>query len=200
MSKNPWITTASGKTIDLFDPTVESIDIFDIAHHLSHLCRFTGATRFFYSVAAHSLMVCEIVIGLGRMSDDFALAALLHDAAEAYLGDVSRPLKGMIGRNYKSAEIVFETAIAARFGLRYRPDVAEEVKRADLLALAIEKRDLMRAGELQRWDLPEIPRSLDHLRIRRESIDAVRNRFLLRFHELGGFDREPLGTDADGGS
>lgn len=88
-----WIMTHCQIKFDLLYPTVEMVDIKDIAHALSHICRFTGHTDPFYSVAAHSL-ACSFYTA----SDDpiVMLQALMHDSAEAYIGDISSPMKAFI--------------------------------------------------------------------------------------------------------
>ena len=129
----PTIRTRGGHTFDFTDPSSNVIDIHDIAHALSQLCRFTGHTREFYSVAQHCVMVSLIV------PPELALAGLLHDAAEAYLGDVSSPLKQMLP-DYKAIEESVETAVLASVGISLPLD--PRVKVADLIMLATEKRDL----------------------------------------------------------
>ncbi|MEM4379972.1 MAG: hypothetical protein QXL01_04720, partial [Thermoplasmatales archaeon] len=84
----PWIETYSGKKFDYLAQS--ELDIEDIAHALSNLCRFNGHTRVFYSVAEHSVNVSSMV------PPELKIAALLHDAAEAYIGDVPSPLKQLI--------------------------------------------------------------------------------------------------------
>jgi len=81
-----WITTYTGKRFHYLDPQPEEIDIVDIAHALSLTCRFGGHCKEFYSVAEHSIRVAEIV------PKEFQLLALLHDAGEAYTGDVQSPI------------------------------------------------------------------------------------------------------------
>lgn len=82
-----WILTQSGQQFDLLRPTASMIKPVDIAHALSRLCRFNGHTRAHYSVAQHSLIVASLV------PVEHQLVALLHDAPEAYIGDMTRPLK-----------------------------------------------------------------------------------------------------------
>jgi hypothetical protein len=129
-----WILTASGKHFDYLDPQSDQIDILDIAQALSCESRYAGHSRYFYSVAQHSVLASHIV------PRACALEALLHDAAEAYCKDMPRPLKEMLP-DYRAIERRVEHAIRRRFGLR--DDHAGDIKRADLILLATERRDLM---------------------------------------------------------
>lgn len=86
------IEVASGEFVSLRGPEPSTIKVDDIAHALSHICRFGGHTHVFYSVAQHSLLVHDLVEHLGA-SPEVRLAALLHDAHEAYVGDLTTPLK-----------------------------------------------------------------------------------------------------------
>ena len=137
----PIILTASGLQFNLLEPDPNLIEIEDIAHALSHLCRFTGHTRKFYSVAEHSLHVACLV------PPELQLEALLHDAAEAYIGDVSSPLKAQL-HEYRNIEFALDQAIRKRFGLP--PKQSPAVKHADLVMLSTELRDLM-PGESHHW-------------------------------------------------
>lgn len=88
------IQTYTGKWVDPLRPTPDAIDIEDIAHALAMKCRFSGQCREFYSVAQHSVYVADMVMkAVFSPPTDVILAALLHDATEAYLPDVARPLK-----------------------------------------------------------------------------------------------------------
>lgn len=157
MSSNPfWIQTHTPRgRFDLSAPRAEDVRIEDIAYSLSRLCRFTGHCNRFYSVAEHSIYVAEIV---AENRPEWALAALLHDAEEAYIGDISSPLKALI-RNYVGGPAILgsitdgvEAAIEERFGLfdgktpqGKGPYLArrDAIKAADLTMLATERRDLM---------------------------------------------------------
>lgn len=88
---NSWIQTFSGRQFFPLEPRVEDVCIEDIAHGLSNLCRYAGHCECFYSVAQHCLLVSRVV------PREHALRGLLHDASEAYLIDVPRPIKHSIG-------------------------------------------------------------------------------------------------------
>lgn len=133
-----WIATYTGRWIEPLNPDPQAIDIGDIAHSLSNQCRFTGHTRQFYSTAQHSVLVSNIV------PKEFALWGLLHDASEAYVSDIARPVKHAVaefGEIYRKVEETLLKAVAERFGLSWpEPD---EIKVADKMMLRAEQRDLM---------------------------------------------------------
>lgn len=105
----PWISTVSGKKMVLTDPDPKLIDVFDIAHHLSIINRYVGATFYPYSVAQHSVLVSYLM-------PEFQMAGLMHDAPEYVLGDDSSPKKRAIPE-IKVLETKWEEAVAERFGL-----------------------------------------------------------------------------------
>jgi uncharacterized protein len=88
LNQSSFTTTYTGKIVHLPEPLEDEIDILDIAHALSQMCRFTGHTSFFYSVGYHSILASEFV-----EPAHLALEALLHDAHEAYIADLPRPIK-----------------------------------------------------------------------------------------------------------
>ena len=115
--------------MNVFDPTPEMICIEDIAHALSHQCRFGGHLPEFYSVAEHSWYCSQLV------KPRHKLAALLHDASEAYLLDIPRPIKNHL-TNYKEIEHKLMLLIAEKFGFEY--PLHNDIKMADETALTNE--------------------------------------------------------------
>lgn len=137
-----WILTYTGRHFDFRDPRPEIINIADIGKGLASESRFAGQTQHFYSVAQHSVLASEIV------PPEFALEALLHDAAEAYCKDIPTPLKAMLP-DYRAIEARVDAAIRRAFGL---PEwISREVRQADLTLLATERRDLMISDENTPW-------------------------------------------------
>jgi 5'-deoxynucleotidase YfbR-like HD superfamily hydrolase len=120
--------------MNIFQPTQHMICIEDIAHSLSHQCRFNGHLPTFYSVAHHSILTAE------RVDPEHKLAALLHDASEAYLCDIPRPIKPHL-TNYKEIEDKLMQVIAEKFGFGY--PLHSDVKQADEYMLIWEWHDLM---------------------------------------------------------
>jgi hypothetical protein len=140
-----WMHLASGRMIDLLDPSPADIHLDDIATHLSKICRFAGALPVFYSVAQHSVLVSR------EVSSEYKLAALLHDAAEAYMGDIPRPVRHILGNAVAEIEDRLEKAIAHRFDICY--PFPHAIRRADSRLLVSEKRDLIDGGVLKEDDL-----------------------------------------------
>ncbi|MEA4981436.1 MAG: phosphohydrolase [Paludibacter sp.] len=120
MSKSNIITTNhqrtyTGKYIDVFNPDPDAISIQDIAHALSLTCRWAGHLKDFYSVAQHSVLVCEHV---SCFAPENKLQALLHDASEAYINDIPSPAKKRLP-DYKSLEDNLMLVIAHKFGFEF---------------------------------------------------------------------------------
>lgn len=136
-----WIQTFTGLRFDMFDPKPEQVCIEDIAHALSCICRFGGHCTVFYSVAQHCVQVSHLV------PQNEALYALLHDAAEAYMGDMVAPLKREM-QKYKELEIRICAVVLDT--LRVPMLHTDNVKIADDTMLATERRDLMVTTD-ERW-------------------------------------------------
>lgn len=166
------ICTFTGRQFFPLDPRPEDICIEDIAHGLSLQCRFTGQIRHFYSIAQHSVHVSESV--------DCVREGLMHDASEAYLSDIARPIKPFIPR-YKEFEERLERVIAERFKLTFPwpPDVKE----ADTGMLQTEARDLLPIN-LEHTPWWTIKMNPYDFKIIPWSPAVAEEQFLQRFHEL----------------
>jgi 5'-deoxynucleotidase YfbR-like HD superfamily hydrolase len=178
----PYILTTSGRAFYFQISGPEDIQIEDIAHHLAGINRFTGAARQQLSVAQHSVWCSEYVEQRLTAKQSqvkiraAALHALLHDAAEAYLGDISSPLKSLLP-DYRAIELRVEGIVREKFGIMGEWD--EVVKEADLRALATEKRDLMPDSPIWSLDVEPFGPPLEHW-----GFFAARERFLSRYWEL----------------
>lgn len=171
------IRTYSGQDIDLRNLDVEKVKLVDIAHSLSMQCRFSGHTRHFYSVAQHSVLVSYLV------SPECALQGILHDAAEAYIGDITSPVKSML-IGIKEIEHDLLVSIGMKFGVDL-VNQHPEVKHADLVALATEKRDLMPADKGMRWSMLDDIEPHIH-RITHWPQECAKELFINRFLVLTG--------------
>lgn len=147
-----WCGTYSGGQFWTFDPEKKDVHIKDIAHSLSYICRFNGHTKFFYSVAQHSLNVCKLMKE-DMLSKRLQLLGLLHDASEAYICDIPRPIKHCIP-GYKEAEEKIEKIIfqALDIALPNKIEIAI-VKKYDNAILSIEAKKLMCNSD--KWHLPK---------------------------------------------
>lgn len=157
MSMHTWIRTYSGGQFFPLDPMASEIRIEDVAHALSHLCRFTGHCRDFYSVAEHSVRVANYVLDRTWRTpghESLVLEALLHDATEAYLNDLATPVKHQPDlTGYRVAESKLAHEVALRYGLMVPQDPL--ITKADHVLLATEARDLLPPGTL--WTPEEEP-------------------------------------------
>lgn len=136
--RGDWMQTFSGGRFYPLSPRPEELEPVDIAHALSLLCRFGGHVDRFYSVAEHCVLMSRAV------APEYALAALLHDATEAYVVDVPRPLKRQLP-GYREIEEQVWFAIAHRFGLDF--ELPAEVHEADNRILVNERRELLSHAE-----------------------------------------------------
>lgn len=179
-----WMTTYTGVLFYIGDPRPEEVCAEDIARALSKECRFGSHCREFYSVAQHSVIVSDMVMwhagrpssgatewdGTGRNWIMEGLFGLLHDAAEAYVKDLPRPLKKLLPE-YKPLENRVQRAILEHFGLWWDHQMIAPypaVKRADRRLLLTEMRDLTvtpqeRIGEVDELKpYPEIVTGMGH--------------------------------------
>lgn len=142
---NDWLQTYTGKKFYPLTPRVEDVDVFDIAHALSLQCRYGGHVTRFYSVAEHCVILSHVV------SPENALWALLHDATEAYLIDVPRPVKRLL-TNYRDIESILMATIVEVYDIE--PEMPEEVSIADTRIL-INERDLLMNPSGFQWKVDE---------------------------------------------
>jgi len=176
-----WMQTFTGRKFSLLNPTADDVDIEDIAHALSNICRFNGHVMNFYSVAQHSVIVSRFV------APENALWGLLHDAHEAYVGDVIRPMKAAVLSEFLESGGVLtppiehrvQAAVVKKFGLTWPPP--KNVKVVDRLALATESRDVMGGQRGGDW---EIPPDVLPIKIKPWSPCLAKRMFLDRFAEL----------------
>ena len=127
-----WIQTYQGKQFYPDNPTEDMICIEDIAHGLSNICRYTGQCPEFYSVGQHSLIVTDVIFK--RTGDlTLTLEALMHDASEAYLCDIPKPLKNLLP-DYQKIEDNVSQVIFDKFNITYPLDPAIKVADVEVLA------------------------------------------------------------------
>lgn len=171
--RGQWIQTRSGKQFFPLDVRPEDICIEDIAAGLSKICRYGGQCLAFYSVAEHSIHVSRTVPA------QLAMAALLHDAAEAYVGDMVRPLKIMIP-DFRRIEKDVQRAIDQRFGIDFDPS---NMRYYDDQMLHTEMLVMMKDPPAP-W--VELPHALDDWHFEYYDPDEAEEAFLLRWGEIHG--------------
>lgn len=180
-----WIETYTGRMVTPADPDSTTLSITDIAHALSNKCRYSGHTLSFYTVAEHSWLMAQYLLD---SNDDTEAArwALIHDAVEAYLPDVPRPLKPFI-QNWKELEENMERAVKAHF--EEYPNAAVEglVHSIDTRILLAEAAVLLPSGG-RRWEIPVTPLPV---RLRCWSPAIARINFMDLFEELFPWYAEP---------
>jgi hypothetical protein len=169
----------SGRLFDLVNPEASELTVEDIAHGLAHTCRYAGQCDGFFSVAEHSVLVSQAV-------SHAKLAALFHDAAEAFIGDMSGPLKRLLP-DYRAIEKKIAQAIFMRLGIEW--PVPFEVKRADYSVMAAEQLVLMPAGTNE-WlhEMSVVPAAVEIRRLDPKSAKAL---FLDRYAELASLGSAP---------
>ena len=167
--------TYSGSVLNLADPQPEDINITDIARALGMTCRFTGHVEFFYSVAQHSVLLSHLV------EPGQAYLALMHDAAEAYIGDVISPLKAGLSE-YKSIEKRLEAAVFNRFNVPWNPADWDAVMKADLRLLATEKKFVVQTDNP--WPAVDCHEPFDVDILSGWSPETAREVFLTRWKDL----------------
>jgi hypothetical protein len=178
-NRGDWMQTYTGRAFYPMDPQTGDVDPADIAHALSLLCRYGGHVTRFYTVAEHCVLMSHAV------APGNALWALLHDATEAYLGDMIRPLKSAMPE-YRAVEDRLMHVLCNRFGLDW--DCPAEVKAVDARILLDERAALMAA--------PPQPWAVEHLtplgvEISGWTPEEAESRYLARLAELADSATRP---------
>jgi hypothetical protein len=174
--KGAWMLTHTGRQFWPLSPRAEDLDLVDIAHALSLQCRYNGHTSRFYSVAEHCVLVSQSV------PEEFAAWGLLHDAAEAYIGDLIRPIKRSMP-SFCAADDQLTALIAERFGLD-GTEIPAAVHHADARILLTERAELLNMSTGHRWD--EYVEGLEPLDVEVVGVapQVAEQAFLDRFEEL----------------
>lgn len=173
--KRTQIETGVG-FFDFTNPRAQDVDVYDIAAALSKVCRFAGHCHWFYSVAEHALLVRELVIRAGH--PELGYAALHHDSEEAYLGDVTTPLKALLGEAFQKIREPLDAVVGESLDIDPALFHHPAVVAADLQALRSEAH-VLKPGKGLGWGLdhldPELPKGLG---IRGLNPDTAEARFL----------------------
>ena len=133
----PWIQTYTGQIFTPFDPQPEQIEIKDIAHALSQIARYNGHSHDLISVAEHSIVMAE------NVSHRAAIHALLHDAAEAYIGDFAKPIKDYFPEFERIEYRIMQVIYHALGICPPSSDIITEIKEADCRMLLTERNQFM---------------------------------------------------------
>lgn len=178
-TQGDWIQTRNKIRFFPTRPRMQDVLIEDIAHHLSNLCRWTGACDEFYSIAQHCVLVSQLCL------PENALWGLLHDAPEAYINDINRPLKHMSGmKYYRAAELRIMKVIAKKYALPcpslFEHQMPFDVKLADNRILQTEARDIC-APLIDDWKIAE---PYPDLIVKPVHPRIARQLFMDRFNEL----------------
>ena len=185
---NNTIRLYSGKYLDLANPRPEDFTLADVARGLSHICRFGGQIGRFYSVAEHSCHCAFLALMDGR-GPSAALACLMHDAAEAFVGDIVKPLKVML-RGYDEVEKSVECTIARKWGIDF-DTTAGVVKEIDRSMLIAERRALFSADKAK-WTGEDAVKKVQ-VNIGCWSPDLAMRLFIQQAKELGVSEEVPHG-------
>jgi hypothetical protein len=181
------ILIGDGRYYDFRNPSLDGVDVRFLARAISRICRFTGHCDRFYSVAEHSVWVSHLV------PSHLARQALVHDLHEALVGDVSSPLKGVIGAEYKRLEQEAWALVADLCGVPVTVDPL--VKRADLVMLGVERRKILANDSGEPWDIlrgiPDVVDEYPGLELGKSSDEAF-DFFMNRYEALPAQPQDAL--------
>lgn len=182
-----FIRTYSGKKFHYVNIKPSSIDMEDVAHSLSNLCRFTGHTKFFYSVAQHSILVYKLAKKIYPKDYQVHYLALMHECTEAFMNDLCSPIKYMdddTGLKYRKLEDRICDAVSDKYNLTKDPVAKAMVKHCDRIALDIEGHQLVKGWELQYVSEDIIESFCREFPCRLSSHDIEKKVFLNLFRKL----------------
>jgi len=184
--RGPHLNTWSGVSFHLLTPSPEEVLLEDIAHHLAFQSRSTGAVTRDFSIAQHSLIVCDLVIkefikrGYTALEiKNIAMQALLHDSEEYVTGDINKPLKVLIAPILTPVAKEIKRVIGIKLGYDLM-NMPPEIKHADNIAMATEKAQLYKPSKVKWHKLPKPDTDIIPPMTSLEAEAA----FLKRFHEL----------------
>jgi uncharacterized protein len=176
MSEPILIRTYTGKIVNILDVKVEDVDIEDIAHSMSNICRYTGHSIYFYPDALHSVYVSR------KCDKKYKMHGLLHDASGCFLGDMHGPLKHSPAMKWycKTEKEKIMPVIAQAFGIEYTKEVDIHVKERDNRVFATEVGQVMTCP----WPVEYVP--YPDLKIKALSPLKAKQVFLTEFYKLKG--------------
>lgn len=199
--RHEWIQTYTGKRFHILNPSLEQIDILDIAHASSQKPRFAGHLDNRFTIAQHELVMARLV------PPEYALEALLHDGNESYLPDLPTPIKNLMeahGFNYREiVEKPMDTIIFSRFGMKYplTPEVKHVIKKWDWISVLMERELFARARlpwenvPYEKYDIDPTLKSYDKsiwINMQKLPDDEVKSQYLQAFKYLA---KERYGMD-----
>jgi len=177
------IYTYSGQKIDLTNPDFSRIVLDDIAIPLSRIPRFNGHTNYSWTVAEHSMLVAELC----SFDKDCQKLALVHDAHEAFIGDITRPVKQVLGKKFKDFENKIQFALLKRLGIEdYLDKTMKTVKHYDDMALAMEGNELMVNNSWVPTELSHVNSKFVRLNYTEEEERFEYIKYTEMFHKLFG--------------
>jgi hypothetical protein len=182
---NAWIETYTGRQFYYIKPRPDDVCLEDVAYALSNICRYTGHSSIFYSVAEHSCLCADEAETRGY-PDSVALACLLHDSAEAYVGDVNSPLKSLL-HGFKDIKRAAHNACAAALmpGIVISPEQRLIVKDIDIQMLRYEATVLM-PSKGYTWNWPDNAADIVSVGIMRLTPEQARGYFIAKYEQLLG--------------
>lgn len=184
--QDKWMQTYTGRQFYLFKPDPADINILDISRALSHQCRWNGHTTHFYSIASHSVRVSQLC------SPPAKRWGLMHDAAEAYTGDVISPFKAGLP-DFQLAERRIERAVKQKFGIDVPDEVAREVKQVDMWVAFEEARFLLPHPQMvERWGVnpPPLTPYMEAILLHDQPMDHYNRANTRPDSAMGAFERQ----------